>query len=179
MDDDLHGPPSRRQYPSLLRCLFGTLIVKAYAALSVLEMWHARRPWITRLLIPVTVMVVWWSYMADPNAALLRPVSTLPPAGCTSLLASRQYDGGAAHLESSRTASAHSLSEALLLAAGESKRVLLAPTNSGYGALASNWLKHVGTLRPPLPNHVVVALDKAEGTRLAAGGANSFYDPAG
>lgn len=181
--DGAVGPPLRRAYPSLARCLCAAIARRLYGAASLLEMWHARKPWVTRLLIPVAIMWVWWSVMADPNAAALQPVTTLDAAACASLLSLREAEGGSAGLAAAggaaRTDGARSLASALALAAGESKRLLLAESNSGYAALSTNWVRHVQTLRPPLPNYIVVALDKAEGRRLATGGVNSYFDPSG
>ena len=184
MDDDLDdsAPPLRRPYPSLARCLCSAIARRLYAAISLLELWHARKPWVTRLFIPISIMWILWSVMSDPNAAALQPVTTMDAAACATLLALRETDGGSAGLGNAgaaRTEGAQTLANALTLAAGDSKRILLAESNSGYAALATNWVKHVQTLRPALPNHVVVALDRAEGRRLASGGVNSFYDPSG
>ena len=181
-DDAEYGPPPRRTYPSLLQSVCGSLARRAYGAASLLELWHARRPWVTRLLIPLTIMYVWWSAMADPNALLMEPVSTLSPAACAALLASKGRDGletGGGGGGGGRAAGAQSLTDAMTLVAGDSKRVLLAETNSGYGALATNWVKHVQELRPKLTNYLVVALDRAEGARLAAADVNAYYDRAG
>jgi hypothetical protein len=172
--------PLRRRYPSLLQWLGGTISRRLYAIVSTVERWHAVQPWTTRLLLPLTILYCWWHFMSDPNAALMVPARTLSPAACNALLATRETgEDTAAPDRPAPVSAAPSLAEAMLSAAGDQKRLLLTESNSGYGVLAQNWVRHVQTLKPALPNYLVVSLDRSEANRLTAADANTYFDTAG
>ena len=163
--DEAHRAPRLSLY-----CCGRAIMARLYAALWWVELAHHRRPWITRLFLPLVALFVLWRAFAEPATQLS---ATLSPAACAALLHSKGTP--ALPVPDSK----QSLADALTTAAADRKRVVLVESRKSSAVLTQNWIKHSAALKPPLHNHLVVALDRHEFGRLSELGVHTYYEAPG